>query len=232
MLRTIYKHTSENISMCARDTDNYIKCRVSCGWGVILMPPAQRQFTFDGIHAFLTYPQCPLGRQELRDFLVNTVGVQKYLIARERHSDGNHHLHAYIHFGRRRRFTHSTAFDVGGHHPNIQTPRSARSVIAYCCKEDAEPLANFDHRAGEPRVGWGDILARSTSRREFLDLCRECFPRDYVLHLGQILEFCEHEFGVEETQYGGRRRDEFQELPTLTSWVNDYLSSVGKLYLS
>jgi len=189
------------------------------------MPAAS--FSFDGVHVFLTYPQCALEREQLRDALVASCNPQKYLIGRERHEDGNYHLHAYLHFGGRRRFTSERAFDVDGHHPNIQKPRSARSVIAYCTKDDTEPLANFDYTSGEPNEGWSDILEKSGSRGEFLEAVRQRFPRDYVLNLERILFFCEFRFGRDETPYSGRVRSEFVELPSMTEWVEVNLLPVS-----
>ncbi|AIF34810.1 replication-associated protein [Sewage-associated circular DNA virus-3] len=173
-----------------------------------------------------TYPQCSLERTELRDSLIQRVNPEKYLIAREQHSDGGLHLHAYLHFGRRRRFTSADAFDVDGFHPNIQKPRSARNVIAYCSKEDTEPMANFDYTSGEPNGGWSEILGRTSSKDEFLEEVRTHFPRDYVLSLERLLFFCEWRFGRDETEYTGRSRTEFREPDTLTNWVNTNLLQV------
>lgn len=190
------------------------------------MPASTRTFAFDGKHVFLTYPQCPLEREQLRDILVARANIEKYLIARERHDDGNYHLHAYLHFGRRVRLVGSDVFDVEGYHPNIQTPRSARNVISYCCKEDDNPLANFDYASGQPDEGWASILAASSSKTEFLEAVRNRYPRDYVLNLERVLFFCEWRFGRDETPYNGRTRSEFREPAALTDWVGTNLLQV------
>lgn len=191
------------------------------------MPPSNG-FAFDGVHVFLTYPQCTLEREQLRDFLRNLVPNCEYIVARELHADGQPHLHAYVHFGRRRRFAGASAFDVDGFHPNIQKPRSARGCIAYCRKEDAEPLVSdgLDGLSGDTKTGWGDLLELSTNREEFLELTRRHFPRDYVLGLERVLFFCEWRFGRTETTYSGRTRGEFREPDSLTSWVTDNLQQV------
>lgn len=193
-----------------------------------IMPAAD--FAFDGTHVFLTYPQCgELSRERLRDFIVERAPESRYFIARELHDDGNPHLHAYIHFGRRRRFHGGHCFDVDGHHPNIQKPRSARDVVTYCGKEDATPLANFELAEigrGE-RGGWDEVVSGAESRDEFLALVRERFPRDYVLSLERILFFCEWRFGRGEVQYVGRHRSEFVELPSLRDWVSCNLVEVS-----
>jgi len=190
------------------------------------MPPANG-FNFDGVHVFLTYPQCTLERAELRDFLREKIPNCEYCICRELHDDGSPHLHAYVHFGGRKRFASATAFDVGGFHPNIQKPRSARDVIAYCRKEDPEPLVSDGlETVSEGKGGWKEVLEMSRSRDEFLELARERFPRDYVLSLERLLFFCEWRFGREDTPYSGRARSEFREPETLTNWVNTNLLTV------
>lgn len=185
-------------------------------------------FAYDGVHVFLTYPQCSLERTELRDFLRGKIPGCEFVIGRELHDDGNPHLHAYVHFGSRRRFTDGRAFDVAGYHPNIQKPRRAADCAAYCRKDDAEALISeglegvLDSKPG----GWAEVLAMSSSRDHFLQLVRERFPRDYVLGLERLLFFCEWKFGREETVYAGRGREEFVEPACLGTWVLTNLTEV------
>lgn len=185
------------------------------------------QFTFDGVHIFLTYPQCTLEREQLRDFLRDLVPGCEYIIGRELHGDGEPHLHAYVHFGRRRRFASASAFDVEGFHPNIQKPRSARDVIAYCRKEDTSPLVSDGLASvGTTPSGWGDVLGVSRTKDEFLELVRARFPRDYVLGLERLLFFCEWRFGRDETVYSGRTRGAFREPDSLAAWVTSNIQQV------
>jgi len=185
-------------------------------------------FSYDGVHVFLTYPQCPLEREQLRDFLRNLAPECEYIIGRELHDDGAYHLHAYVHFGRRRRFASASAFDVDGYHPNVQHPRRAADCAAYCRKEDTEPLVSegLESVLGPKMSGWGEELEVCNSKTEFLDAARSRFPRDYVLHLERLLFFCEWRFGRDETPYAGRGRDEFREPVSLTDWVRTNLLEV------
>lgn len=191
------------------------------------MPAAT--FSYDGSHVFLTYPQCPLEREQLRDWALSVLLPTKYYIARELHDDGGYHLHCYFAFGRRRRFVGADCFDVDGYHPNVQKPRSAKNVVAYCSKEDATPLANFAPGEMHGEGGWGELLERCGSKDEFLEGVRLRFPRDYVLSLERLLAFCEWKFGREHTSYTGRIRTDFVEPPTLTDWVLTNLSEVRAL---
>jgi len=190
-----------------------------------IMPASS--FSYDGVHVFLTYPQCPLEREQLRDFLLHLAPDCAYIIGRELHDDGNYHLHAYVHFGGRRRFTSSAAFDVEGYHPNIQKPRRRDDCIAYCRKEDLEPLVSDNLRDVQKSTnGWGDLLQVCETREQFLEGARERFPRDYVLGLERLLFFCEWRFGRESTEYSGRGRAEFREPVSLTEWVRVNLLTV------
>lgn len=178
-------------------------------------------FTFDGQHAFLTYPQSgDVSRERLRDFLLSTGDVDRFFIARELHGDGEPHLHAYVHWTRRRRFVGSACFDVDGHHPNVQKPRSAKAVVAYCAKDDATPLANFTPEECVENSGWRGLLVDCPDARTFLERVEQQYPRDLCLSLGRLLEFCEWRFGRDRVGYSGRRRDEFLEPPELKSWVS------------
>jgi len=187
-------------------------------------------FYADGTKFFLTYPQCTLEREQLRDFFQDIEAGCKYLIARELHDDGNPHLHALVVFGRRRRFTDSACFDVGGFHPNIQRCRSVGHVYAYISKDDDNVLANFTAEEGiSGETGWGSIVESCLTRGEFLEAVRARFPRDYVLSLERLLAFCEWRYGRDETSYSGRTRESFVEPPTLIDWVLTNLTQVRAL---
>lgn len=197
------------------------------GWPLGNIMPAS-SFAYDGVHVFLTYPQCSLEREQLRDFLRNLAPECEYIVGRELHDDGNPHLHAYVHFGRRRRFTGADAFDVDGYHPNVQRPRRAADCIAYCRKDDAEALVSegLERLSAPTTSGWAEVLELSTGRDEFLERARVRFPRDYVLGLERLLFFCEWKFGRTATEYAGRGRDEFREPVPLTDWVRTNLLEV------
>jgi len=84
------------------------------------MSSGPRNFSFDGRDVFLTYPQCgDLTRERVRDFLLSTHSVRRFLVARELHDDGNPHIHAYAGWDERRRLSGERVFDVDGYHPNI-----------------------------------------------------------------------------------------------------------------
>jgi len=193
-----------------------------CRWGNI-MPTGARTFSFDGRDVFLTYPQCgDLSRERVRDFLLQTHGVRRFLVARELHDDGNPHIHAYASWDERRRLSGERVFDVDGHHPNIQKPRSAKAVGEYVAKYDAGAIRNFElaELADDNRgAGWRGLLRDCPDEQTFLARVEEHYPRDLCLSLGRLLEFCQWKFGDKRAGYTGRRRDEFLEPDELREWA-------------
>jgi len=199
---------------------NCAECRVPLG---NIMSSGTRNFSFDGRDVFLTYPQCgELSRERLRDFLQVELGVRRFLVARELHDDGQPHLHAYAGWDTRKRLTDARAFDVDGHHPNIQKPRSAKAVAEYCKKYDSEALCNFavaELESGRGNTGWRDLLRDCPDASTFLARVEEHYPRDLCLSLGRLLEFCEWRFGSERPGYSGRSREQFLEPDELRDWA-------------
>ena len=57
---------------------------------------------FDAIQLAITYSQCPVPKAEAALQLNKALApVKELVIVQERHKDGNHHLHAYVHCGKR-----------------------------------------------------------------------------------------------------------------------------------
>lgn len=68
--------------------------------------------------------------------------ILQYVIAREKHEDGNYHLHAFIKLDKKVNIGDPTIFDVEGFHPNIQGARSNADVIKYVTK-DGDWISNL-----------------------------------------------------------------------------------------
>jgi len=186
-------------------------------------------FAFDGQLVFLTYAQSgTLTRERLREFVEERLGARQFCIARELHEDGNPHLHAVVRWGRRKRFVGSDCFDVDGHHPNVQRPRSLGHVLAYIRKEDDSPLDSEPPlEAREPGGGdtYASILDGCSGPDDFLARVGEQRPRDLVLYLGRLQEFCRWKWPSPPDTYRGRTRGEFRELPVMTDWVKENVSN-------
>jgi hypothetical protein len=100
----------------------------------------KRGFELNSKGLFLTYPQCALSPQEALDLLTGKLSTKKrtiteYLIATEKHADGNDHLHCWIKMNKPLFIREPTWFDLNNHHGNYQGARNATRVKAYCAKE-------------------------------------------------------------------------------------------------
>lgn len=106
---------------------------------------------------FLTYPQCELRKEVVLDLLRDIIGVdniEDYLVAEERHKNGDKHIHAYLKLHNTVDVRDSRHFDlitvVGDdlqhYHGNYQGCRGPKNVIKYCSKDD-NYIASFDVEA-------------------------------------------------------------------------------------
>lgn len=84
---------------------------------------------------FLTYPQCNINKEDLLEKMINKQFIEQYVISREKHEDGNFHLHAYIKYNYKLNITNPDHFDIDGFHPNIQAVKDTRACIAYIKKD-------------------------------------------------------------------------------------------------
>lgn len=117
--------------------------------------PMQSKFRIRTTRLFLTYPQCPIKKEEALTILQNlsvtwTVKIKNYVIAEEEHITGEPHLHAYLEFDKifetvRPEFADMKAVvnnEVMNYHGNYQAVRSVQNVIKYCTKKE-NFLTNF-----------------------------------------------------------------------------------------
>lgn len=95
---------------------------------------------------FLTYPQCPLTKEEALTILQTNFSqkIVEYVICQEKHDDGSPHLHAFIKFDRKVKF--SKKFDLLTYHGHYERAKSWRAVIKYVQK-DGNYISNIDLNA-------------------------------------------------------------------------------------
>lgn len=119
------------------------------------MPPT---FQLNTKQLFLTYPQCPVDKNDmlkaLQDLLAD-LNILEYVVARELHANGDFHIHAYLKLGTAFRTTDPKRLDVLGYHGNYQGCRSIKNVVKYCTKAD-DFISNIDV---------GTLLASKSNRR-------------------------------------------------------------------
>jgi hypothetical protein len=82
------------------------------------------KFRVNSQNIFLTFPQCPLPMEEALSHLQAICMkkqwlIKEYVIAQEKHSDGNPHLHAWISLNKKVNIGDPALFDISGYHPNM-----------------------------------------------------------------------------------------------------------------
>lgn len=98
---------------------------------------------------FLTYPECNLEKQDVLLLLQNILSetILEYIIAQEKHQNGNLHIHVFLSLSEPFRTRNAQALDLSFNgvvfHGNYQGCRSEKNVIKYCSKEE-DYIANFD----------------------------------------------------------------------------------------
>lgn len=92
----------------------------------------------------LTYTHCELQRAVLGEHLVG-LGACVVVVARETHGDGEHHLHAWVEFEKKKHVRSMDFFDYPGErHCNIGVMKDGKkncraNALQYITKEDKEP---------------------------------------------------------------------------------------------
>jgi len=86
---------------------------------------------------FLTYPQCPLPRQEaIENLLRQFPPVEWYIVSEETHKDGSPHLHIAVSFQQEFSSRDMKAFDkICGQHGNYQPMKNQRKCVEYVTKD-------------------------------------------------------------------------------------------------
>jgi len=97
-----------------------------------------KNFRINCKRLFITFPQTDTLKEDAAEKLKSNSKTNdcSFIIAQERHQDGNIHLHVYIEKSSNFNFKDPKYFDfITGKHGNIQKVRSKEAVIGYVCKE-------------------------------------------------------------------------------------------------
>ena len=162
-------------------------------------------FNFRGRNVFLTYPRCDLDPLVIRDALWDKLETHKplYIVAaRETHQDGGYHVHSLVQLTAQFRTRDPSYFDLGEHHPNIQTVRSPARVRDYVLKDPITQAArgtfvgpNFKPARMPSRFRnpndikdekMREILRTATNRSDYLTMVRKTFPFEWATRLASF----------------------------------------------
>lgn len=147
----------------------------------------------------LTYAQCDLEKEVLLSFLKSLAPLKEWCIGKERHADGGKHLHAWVYYKDKIRTRDERYFDCHGFHPNILVAKSKKGSIAYCSKEDPEPLTHL-----EGKQSYGDIFDQATTRDEFMEMVLTSHPRDYAHNYDRLDSMARQHFKPKKVKYTPR----------------------------
>jgi len=142
-------------------------------------------FKFDSQTAFLTYAQCDAEINALVDFLNGVKPLEWARVCRERHEDGNWHLHAVCKWESRVQSRNQAFLDYNGKHPNIQPIRSIKRALEYVAKDgqfrDIGPVPQ-----SSTNIDWM-AAAETMSECEYYKLaCKERLPFQYAQKFWQL----------------------------------------------
>lgn len=177
-------------------------------------PKPAKRFRINAQNVFLTYPKCWLSKEEALELLLDSLnGVDYVVVAFERHSNGDPHLHVQIHFIKKMDFRKENAFDLWGFddqnnltnfHGNYQATRSLKHVAQYCTKEQDYILwgitpEDFNKLAG--RKNYYAEALHSESYTKACDIIQGGHPRDWVLSGDRIRSNLKNHFNTMIKEY-------------------------------
>lgn len=97
------------------------------------MPRTASTFRINAKNYFLTYAQCDVTKEDMRDHILGLEGdrIAWMVLASEKHADGGDHLHIQIEYENSRQIYKADHFDKGEFHPNITGTRNLKKVFFY-----------------------------------------------------------------------------------------------------
>lgn len=195
--------------------------------------PESPTFRFHAQSVFLTYPHASfdflLLISYINDKLPDSNSVAQFVVCREKHADGDAHVHACIRFAKKLNIRNATRwFDFAGFHPNFGSVRSWPAACRYV-KKDGDFVASLDDNQPEKRNL--DAVYAEAYEQPTAELAREVIrkgaPRDSWLFHDRIeakLRFLYPE--VSEPYLSPYSPDSFTGVPLAArQWAERYLAN-------
>lgn len=158
-----------------------------------LAEPEVKKFSAHKKGYFLTYPQCPLTRDEVGDHLLS-LGPEIVVVAQETHKTGEFHLHAWCEWSKPKNVRDARFFDFKGYHCNIGATKKKEcntraNALKYILKSDKEPwffgidLENWKSAEKGHRSYVGEMLitGKKTVREVIAEYPSEIYNLDKLL---------------------------------------------------
>lgn len=124
-------------------------------------------FRLNSSQIFLTYSQCEKSPDEILVFLNNLkIDIKNYIVAQEKHKDGNNHIHCYLLLNKKINIRNERYFDIDDYHPKVEGVRSWKNVIKYVTK-DGNYITNYEQSVID------DIIKKNMKVGELYTKARE-----------------------------------------------------------
>lgn len=156
------------------------------------MEEPDKQWRLNAKQLFLTYPKCPLPTEEVLAQLNGSLPISKYVVAEEKHADGESHIHALLILERKINMTDVTKLDLVGieaekYHGNYQGARNINAIRKYVMK-DGNYITNMETNCTATN-SWSQAIekAKTGNLREAAEHLMEERPRDFILHRTSII---------------------------------------------
>jgi len=154
------------------------------------------------------------------------------IIGQEQHADGGVHLHAFVDWGKRRRFRNCHFADVHSVHPNIVPSRGTPGLGWDYATKDGDIVAGGLERPGgsddnilrKDKI-WHQIMD-ANSRDEFFELVRDLAPADLAKCFPSLCKYADWRYAPSPLLYDGPGRDDasfdISQHPELIGWVEGF----------
>jgi hypothetical protein len=192
-------------------------------------------FDFHSRYGLFTYSQCDgLDPHDIVEHF-STLGAE-CIIGREYHADGGLHFHAFVDFGRKRRFRRHVFADVGLFHPNIAPSRGTPAAAYDYAIKDGDVVAGGAERPDNrttSRTQSGtssDTMAQLVSlenEQEFWESVKQMAPGLLLRNFPSLQSYAKWRFAPTIQQYSHPRGLLFEDerLSELDAWRRNNLSN-------
>lgn len=149
-------------------------------------------FRLDAKNVFLTYPQCPMRKEELLAELYKLVGdrLNGIMVAEEDHHESSgRHLHAILLLNRRLNIRDPRYFDIHQYHGDYKSCRDVKASLRYVAKDGnfivkgvLPSYEQQDRKKETQSVAIYDLIKKGTTMKELMHLHGSFL----VLHYRQV----------------------------------------------
>lgn len=116
---------------------------------------------------FLTWPQCSAEKERCLEHLRSIAEVEEYIVAREKHEDGNYHLHAFVKYNKKV-YWKKDKWDFDEFHGNYQVAKCWKAVEKYV-KKGEDFITSIEIESAKAKKGKNNIKMLESDPLEVLE---------------------------------------------------------------